>query len=363
MLHFARLSRRKTKIAPQIDARHGLGGRDHFRDDAVETDKAPAEHVVVFDEAQRAWDREHTNRFMASKRNHPSFDASEPEFLIGVMDRHSDWCVVVALIGEGQEINSGEAGVSEWLTALRRKFPHWRVSCPETQTFEDFSSEEKLMVHVEKALHLGVSMRSFRSEMLSDFVAALIQGDPISAKKLYSEIADRYPIFLTRSLKMAKAWVKGQARGNQLFGVMASSGAARLKPEGVFVSSRIEPENWFLNGKEDVRGCQYLEEVATEFDIQGLELEWGILCWDANLRVENNEWNFYRFKGAKWQSVSRDVLRKYLLNAYRVLLTRCRQGFVIFVPPGDLNDPTRVPEFYDPVYEYLRRCGIPELTN
>lgn len=337
----------------------------HFRDESLESKNPPADHVVVFDEAQRAWDRDHTVKFMSQKRGQPDFDASEPEFLIEVLDRHSDWCVIIALIGGGQEINSGEAGLQEWFLALKKRFQGWEVYHSNLMTSDEYAGDldfvglvEGLDSHPREALHLGVSVRSFRAGRLSEFVHHLIDNEPKKARDCYESIREKYPVFLTRDLAFARAWLREKAKGNELSGLIASSGGRRLKPEGVDVKVEIEPEHWFLNGPEDVRGCQYLEQVATEFDIQGLELDWAGICWDADLRRNEGEWVFRRFRGTAWQQIKKPVDQQYLLNAYRVLLTRARQGMVIFVPKGDSRDPTRPPEFYDPIAEYLESTGI-----
>ncbi len=342
----------------------------HFRDDSLKSNTAPIEKVVVFDEAQRAWDKHNTAKFMQQKRDQSGFDMSEPEFLIQVMDRHEDWCVIVALIGGGQEINTGEAGLPEWFSALRRSFSHWRVCYSDHISGEEYTQGEELSKHLEglnsesnHSLHLGVSIRSFRAEKLSAFVGCLINNEQDCARELYREIKDVYPIALTRNLHSARVWLKNHARGSELYGLVASSGANRLKPEGINIKAKITPSEWFLNGEQDVRSCQYLEDVATEFDIQGLELDWVGVCWDADFRYESGAgnfsgWSFNAFKGTRWQCVNTSDRRRYLANSYRVLLTRARQGMVIYVPTGSYEDPTRPPIFYDKTFEMLKSCGI-----
>ena len=337
----------------------------HFRDDNLETDLAPVEKVVVFDEAQRAWDKAHTAKFMRQKRDQAGFDMSEPEFLIKVMDRHNDWCVIIALIGGGQEINTGEAGLPEWFSALRNRFKGWYVYYSQDMDGDEYTQGGPLKDQLQglnavssKNLHLAVSVRSFRAEKLSEFVHYLIANESYKASALYDQIKDKYPIVITRELAIARQWIRGKARGGELFGLVASSGGIRLKPYGVNVKSNITAADWFLNGRRDVRACQYLEDVATEFDIQGLELDWCGVCWDGDLRYIDGEWSHYSFRGTKWQRVNKEDRRRYLSNAYRVLLTRARQGLVIFVPTGDDNDHTRPASFYDETYAYLRSCGI-----
>jgi Schlafen group 3, DNA/RNA helicase domain len=339
----------------------------HFRDEGLRSDAPPVEHVVVFDEAQRAWNQAHAEKFMVQKRGASTFDMSEPEFLISVMDRRQDWCTIVCLIGGGQEINTGEAGLTEWFDALAKRFRHWDVYHSGHLTHENYSWGQDLGAKLadlhaveESALHLAVSIRSFRAEMLSDFVGAIIEGDGTRASGIHAALTN-YPLVLTRDIQHAREWLRQHARGTERLGLVASSGAMRLKPEGIHVKANIDPANWFLNGKEDIRSSYYLEDVATEFDIQGLELDWTGVCWDADFRMEDDGWGYYAFKGTKWQNVNDLYRRVYLANAYRVLLTRARQGMVIFVPKGDESDYTRPPSFYDQTFAFLKSCGIAEL--
>ena len=336
----------------------------HFRDEAIRDKGAPVEKVVVFDEAQRAWTREQASKFMKTKRQLPDFSMSEPEFLISVMDRHQDWCLIVCLIGGGQEINTGEAGLSEWLSAVRNKFPGWKVYISDRIAGEDYLNAEAkdalaaLNSTVERDLHLAVSMRSFRAETLSDFVGHIVNNKTDLANSTHQQLANRYPIRLTRSLHEAKEWVRGRARGSERFGLLASSGAHRLRPEGIHIKAKIDPPVWFLNDRNDVRSSFYCEEVATEFDVQGLELDWAIVCWDADFRHDGQQWQSYEFKGTRWQSVRSPTSQDFLRNAYRVIMTRARQGMVVFVPEGDDRDPTRPRSFYDGTWEFLKRCGL-----
>ncbi len=337
----------------------------HFRDHYLDSSEVPFEKVVVFDEAQRAWTVEQAAKFMQNRRGHDDFDMSEPEFLISVMDRHPDWCTVICLIGGGQEINTGEAGLIEWLSALQKRFPNWDVhasSLLEDRHYTvDASAAEMLGApHIDKHsdLHLSVSMRSFRAEQLSAFVSQVLDGDAHGAKQTLDQLKDRYPVVLTRSLPDAKTWLREQARGSERYGLVASSGAYRLRPEGIHVKAKIDPANWFLNDRSDVRSSYYLEEVATQFDIQGLELDWAGVCWDADLRWGGGSWQFHNFKGTKWQQVRDETKRLYLLNAYRVLLTRARQGMVIYVPTGDERDPTRPASYYEGTCKFLEECGV-----
>lgn len=336
----------------------------HFRDDAISTAAAPYEKVAIFDEAQRAWTEEMLSRFMKEKKGISGFGQSEPEFLIGVMDRHIDWAVIVCLIGGGQEINTGEAGLSEWFKTLKKSYANWDVYVSDKLTDSEYLGDIQVSelldnLHIVEDLHLSVSLRSFRSEKVSAFVKALLDVNMEQARTLYSEFKDVYPIVMTRDLEAAKAWIHSKAKGSQRYGMTASSGAGLLRAHGVWVQSKIDAPKWFLNGREDVRSSYFLEETATEFDIQGLELDWSIVCWDANMRFNGQSFEYFNFRGSRWEHVNHPMKVLYLKNAYRVLLTRARQGFVIFIPNGDKADPTRDPAFYDGVYEYLKAIGIP----
>jgi len=338
----------------------------HFRDDAISTDEAPIEKVAIFDEAQRAWTKEQLEKFMAQKKGKPNFNMSEPEFLIRVMDRHTDWAVIICLIGGGQEINTGEAGLIEWFSSLKEHFPHWMVYLSNNISDSEFIRDSSLtdllnglQYKFVPELHLSVSMRSFRSERVAAFVKAILDADSVKASKLLQQIIDNYPIVITRDFNTAKRWVKEKAKGTERYGVIASSGARRLRPYGIWVQSKIDnPANWFLNDMDDVRSSYYLEEVATEFDIQGLELDWTIVCWDADFRFENGMFGFYSFTGASWKRVNSEEKKIYIKNAYRVLLTRARQGMVIFIPNGSQDDLTRARKYYDETYNYLCSIGI-----
>ena len=337
----------------------------HFRDDALQNDKPPIERVAVFDEAQRAWTLEQTSSFMSRKKGIQGFDMSEPEFLISVLDRHSDWAIIICLIGGGQEINTGEAGLPEWFYAIQKNYSHWDVYVSNKLTDKEYTNGENIysvltdsQLSVKDELHLSVSVRSYRSEKLAAFVKAFLDGNILEAHAIYELLKNNYPIVVTRNIDDAKKWLRSKARGGEGLGITASSGAYRLRPYGIHVKSSIEPKMWFLNDRNDVRSAGFLEEVATEFDIQGLELDWTCVAWDANLRRAGDCWEFKNFRGTEWQNINDEIRKRYLLNTYRVLLTRARQGMVIFVPEGDESDRTRKPDFYDPVFQYLMQCGV-----
>jgi hypothetical protein len=303
---------------------------------------------------------------MQQKRGISTFDMSEPAFLLDAMNRHKDWCVVICLVGGGQEINTGEAGLSEWISVVRDQHPDWDIHVSSRLDDRDYIWDAELAKELiktsiswDEALHLSVSIRSFRAEALSNFVGHVVDNKPDQARSTFLEIADKYPIRLTRDLGEARSWLKSKARGSERYGLIASSGANRLRPDGIWIKSKVDAPVWFLNDKMDVRSSYYLEEAASEFDIQGLELDWVCVGWDADFRRVNGEWEHFSFRGTKWQRVNAADRQLYLKNAYRVLLTRARQGMVIFVPPGDPTDPTRSTQIYDRIYEYLKLCGIP----
>lgn len=339
----------------------------HFRDDGIRNpEDAPADHVVIFDEAQRAWNAEKTSDFMKRRKKLSGFTQSESEVLISYMDRHEDWAVIVCLVGGGQEIHTGEAGIGAWLDAVREHFPHWHVYVSPDLTDSEYAAGNALDalashkdVVRDERLHLAVSMRSFRSEKVSAFVKAVLDCDTERAKEMLRQISDRYPIALTRNLDRAKQWIRARARGSERYGLVASSQAYRLKPHAIDVRVDIDPVHWFLNDAADTRSSYYLEDAATEFQIQGLELDWICMTWDADLRMHDNHWHYHFFHGKKWKNMNQPQRQQYLLNAYRVLLTRARQGMVIFVPTGSEADPTRDSRFYDQTFDYLSALGLP----
>lgn len=338
----------------------------HFRDDClVDLASPPIEHVAIFDEAQRAWNLEQTAAFMLRKKQRPDFNQSEPEFLMSCLDRHSDWAVVVCLVGGGQEINTGEAGIAEWVTSLNRSFGEWHVHISPQLNDEEYGAgravrevANRANVHFEKHLHLGVSMRSFRAEHVSTLVKQILDLDADVARQTLKQLEDKYPIVITRSLSRAKAWMRGRARGTERYGMVVSSQAQRLKPHAIDVRSPMDPIHWFLDGKEDVRSSYYLEDVATEFHVQGLELDWSCVVWDADFRFAPEGWQHYSFVGSRWKHIHKSDRQTYLKNAYRVLLTRARQGMVLVIPDGEASDATRAAVYYDPTFDYLRGIGF-----
>lgn len=358
--------KRKGEIAESVKA--FIQNVHHFRDEALNDVGPPAEHVAIFDEAQRAWNLRQTASFMLRKKNKVGFAHSEPEFLVSYMERHRDWAVIVCLVGGGQEINTGEAGIDAWLEAISSTFPNWDIHISSRLTDSEYAAGRALdfvrqrhNTHVDDRLHLAVSMRSFRAENVSDFVKALLDCEKQRAREALSKLTARYPIAVTRDLDRAKQWVREHARGTERFGLIASSKAQRLKPHAIDIRVDVNPVHWFLNDREDTRSSYYLEDAATEFQVQGLELDWACVTWDGDLRFTGEDWSFHDFRGSKWCNISNADNRRYLRNAYRVLLTRARQGMVLFIPPGDPSDPTRLPKFYDNTFRYLTELGIPTL--
>jgi hypothetical protein len=338
----------------------------NFRDEClIDLKKPPIEHVALFDEAQRAWDLQQTANFMRRRKGILNFNKSEPEFLISCLDRHTDWAVVICLVGGGQEINTGEAGISEWIETLNRSFPDWHIYISSRLTDSEYGAEKVLDriktqsdVSIKDELHLSVSMRSFRAEHVSLLVKQLLDLKPTEARNTLASIEGKYPIVITRDLAKAKQWLKEQARGSERYGIVVSSQAERLKPYAIDVKSPVDPIHWFLDGKEDVRSSYYLEDVVTEFQVQGLELDWACVTWDADFRYSKNGWEHWSFIGDHWNHIRKQDRQVYLKNAYRVLLTRARQGMVIVVPSGSSDDLTRKHEFYNPTFEYLQEIGF-----
>ena len=364
----ARVKKKGQKLKKGSDpVKQFIQNVHHFRDEALKSAAPPADHVVVFDEAQRAWDAAMTTDFMKRKKKVANFTDSEPQFLIRYVDRHKDWAVILCLVGGGQEINRGESGIGAWLEAVKTTFPHWEMHVSSRLSDSEYAAVETVHsaansggVRFEDSLHLSVSMRSFRAEHVSSFVKALLDCEREDARRMLVQLR-RYPIVLTRNLNRAKEWVRSQARGNERYGLVASSKAQRLKPHAIDVRVNTDPVHWFLGEKEDTRSSYYLEDAATEFQVQGLEVDWAVVTWDGDLRSTQDGWSFHNFRGTKWQNVNKADKRTYLKNAYRVLLTRARQGMVIFVPSGASIDPTRSAEFYDPTFEYLVGLGLPVL--
>lgn len=338
------------------------------------TDEAyiPTEHVAIFDEAQRAWTKEELQRFMREKKNIQNFPYSEPEYLISCMDRQRDWGVVVCLVGNGQSINKGEAGLKEWIESILRRYRSWDVYISQAILESGELSQEQItdiqpQLKLREELHLEMSMRSFRSESVSLFINQLLDLKVEKAKSTLSElIENKYPIVLTRSLERAKRWLRSKKRGNERIGLLASSKAERLKAISINVKYSPNFVHWFLENSQDIRSSDTLEDALTEFEVQGLEIDWACVAWDADLRINmtGNAWKHFQLRGGnKWQNINKPANQEYQINAYRVLLTRARQGIVVLIPEGDDADTTRKREWYDRTYNYLKGIGIPEIRD
>ena len=340
----------------------------HFRDEGLRSEGAPSDRVAIFDEAQRAWNLSETASFMKRKKGLPEFAYSEPAFLLSCMDRHPDWAVVVCLVGDGQEINRGEAGIAGWLEALTQDAGAWTIYAPSQLKEPAFrvgdalaTLEHRGNLHYRPELHLATSMRSFRAETLSAFVRSVLDRDLTLASRDLQDLRDRYPLALTRNLDDARNWIRARARGTERVGLLASSRAMRLRPHAIDVRVKADPVHWFLAPSEDVRSSDFLEDAATEFQVQGLEVDWACVTWDADLRYGASAWSHHNFQGTRWNAVNKSENQQFVVNTYRVLLTRARQGMVIFVPPGAKRDRTRSPGFYEGVYDYLMGMGVAEL--
>lgn len=333
------------------------------------TDKAyiPAEHVAIFDEAQRAWTKEELQRFMREKKNIQNFPYSEPEYLISCMDRQRDWGVVVCLVGNGQSINKGEAGLNEWIASIQRRYKSWDVYISQTILSKEQERDIAPQLKHQEELHLEMSMRSFRSESVSIFINQLLDLKVEEASSTLNKLKkDNYPIVLTRSLERAKRWLRSKKRGNERMGLLASSKAERLKAISINVKYSPNFVHWFLEDSQDIRSSDTLEDALTEFEVQGLEIDWACVAWDADLRLSEDKrtWEHFQLRGGdKWQNINKPVNQEYQINAYRVLLTRARQGIVILIPEGDDTDTTRKREWYDRTYNYLKGIGIPEIQD
>lgn len=326
------------------------------------------EHVAIFDEAQRAWTNAQLASWLARKKGLKGFVHSEPEFLIWSLNMKPDWAVIICLVGGGQEINTGEAGISEWIRAINASFPDWKMYLPANLTEKTYAEgnldaliNDNPHVIRNDTLHLAVSMRSFRAEKLSLFVHHLLEREIGTSQALYHELCEKYPMVLTRSLDTAKRWLRNKSRGTERYGIIVSSQAYRLRPLAIDVRAQPDTVHWFLDDQQDIRSSLFMEDVATEFDVQGLELDWACIVWDGDFRYAKSGWQHYKFTKTDWHNNRSEERKKYQLNAYRVLLTRARQGMVIVVPEGSDEDPTRLRTFYDPTFRYLKEIGFKEL--
>lgn len=363
-------SPKKTRGMVQAEVKTFVQGVHLFREELFRSDDPPAEHIAIFDEAQRAWDEAQLSYKMKTRwRDKQEVHKSEPECLIEYMDRHEDWAVMVCLVGGGQEIYKGEAGVGEWFRALHGRFPHWDVYASDAIRSDTYLGEARLdevasRVQIEGGLHLGVDMRSFRNKNVAAFAEALIENQTEQARHIYDQLHVDYPIYVTRDLDAAKEWVRGVTkRPSDRYGIIAGSYAQRLRADGVNVPLDFDAVKWFLRGKDEIDSSYFMEVAASEFKIQGLEIDYAIVAWEGDFRYGDGAFEYHRFYGGRWQNLNSITQRRYLKNGYRVLLTRARQGYVIYVPQGSKDDPTRPPSHYDRTYRYLRSAGIEELPR
>jgi hypothetical protein len=303
-------------------------------------------------------------------------DYSEPEMLLHIMERHTDWAVVVALVGGGQEINDGEAGLEEWGKALSGSSKDWVIyASPEvleggasTAGHRLFDSLSRILnVQTSSELHLRTSNRSLRAEKLATWVNHLLDGNAEEAASLH--IAEKFPIFLSRNLYDVRKKLREQGIGANRYGLVGSSAAARLRAEGLEPNSTFHAdypwEHWYLAEETDVRSSYRCEVFATEFEIQGLELDWIGLCWGGDfIWDESHGWLLRTLRpgpNSKWSTIKKEDKRNFRKNAYRVLLTRARQGMIIFVPKGNPEDKTNSPEKFEATAQFLLRCGVTPL--
>jgi DUF2075 family protein len=364
----------KSEISRQVKTQ--IQNLHSFIEHYVSSGQIPAEHIAVFDEAQRCWNAEHLynkNKQNSNRKKNPVLNGkSEPELLLEIMDRQPKWAVMIALVGNGQEINTGEAGIGEWGRVLSESFKHWKVMVSDELLIGDTSlsgnklfkdKQDTLKVSTSPALHLKVSQRSYKAKSLNQWVESVLNLRPLEANEIANDLQEKFPIYITRDLANAKSWLKSKKRGTRRVGLIASSGARRIQSDGVTLLNIGEEPNWFLNEANDIRSSYYLELAATEFGIQGLEIDWSGLCWEADLRLTDSIWCFHKFSGTKWSNVHKAEAQTYLINKYRVLLTRAREGMVIWIPEGNNEDHTRLKSFYDETAKYLKSCGVIDLTE
>jgi len=369
---FTRESMRSGARSPQAraEAKTLIENVPVFARNYTEDDPGPpSNHAIIFDEAQRAWNRAQNQKKF--RRNY-----SEPEMLLRIMERHADWSVIVALVGGGQEINDGEGGLEEWGRALIGSAKAWKIyaspevlkggpSTAEHKLFHDPSTQKE--VQTNSLLHLRTSNRSLRADQLAKWVNFVIDGNAEEAASL--GISSRFPIFLSRNLIQTRTKLRERGLGASRYGLVGSSGALRLRSEGLEPSSSFHAEypweHWYLADASDVRSSFRCEVFATEFEIQGLELDWIGLCWGGDFVWDASMgWQTRRLLSgppSRWTPIKNAEKQVFRRNAYRVLLTRARLGMIIFVPNGTLNDPTTSPDEFEETAQYMLRCGVTPL--
>jgi hypothetical protein len=357
-------SNKETLREAQTKVQHVLSFKQQYHE---HEEQIPHEEIVIFDEAQRAWNKEYMQK--KSQNSSKPYTTSEPELIMDIMNRHTKWAAVIGLIGSGQEIHNGEAGLREWGNTIKARHKDWVVfASSEALNNQQLAVNQSLFdsipngieIHKDQSLHLRTSIRSYKAALLSEWVSAVLDNAPDVARKLSSQL-EEYPIIVSRDLQQSKKWVKHKCRGTRTLGLVCSSGAKRLRPLGIETEIEVDVAKWFLADKKDVRSSSFLEIPATEFEIQGLERDWICLAWDVDLTRNTNGWTYRDFSGTNWKDITKEIKREYLLNTYRVLLTRAREGLIIFVPRGDSEDPTRNPSLYDAIFTYLCQAGASSL--
>ncbi|MGF1537965.1 MAG: DNA/RNA helicase domain-containing protein [Elainellaceae cyanobacterium] len=312
--------------------------RNFYIQHQVRRQTAPSEHVIVFDEAQRAWDAER----MQEKYG---IETAAAGAVLRIAQRIPDWCIVLGLIGEGQEIHVGEEeGTEQWNEAIASVSNDdlWQVHCsPEQARY--FTALPDSQIHADDRFNLTTSLRSHRAEDLQTWVAHLLAGDLDAAAALMPKLQrDGFSAYLTRDLDAAKAYCRDRYgyEPSKRYGLMASSRARNLAnyglPNDYLATRRVKPGPWYIDPPESPLSCCALHSAVTEFGCQGLELDFPIVGWGDDLR-----WD-----GARWITTTRQKNvadpRRLRINSYRVLLTRGRDGFVVFVPSEERMDGTAI---------------------
>ncbi|HEX4793210.1 MAG TPA: DUF2075 domain-containing protein [Humisphaera sp.] len=357
---------------------------------------APNQHVIVFDEAQRAWSAEKVKQSRKNRRSRPARsqapesdgaqdsteaqignlhgDLSEPALILDIMERVPGWATIIALVGGGQEINTGEAGLPEWGRALALRGDRWQVlMSPHALAGGESVAGQKLFSHdvpadlrtIESAeLHLACNVRSHRAKFIGAWVNQLLANGPVTAET--PETNRDFPIVMTRDPEFARDWLREREEKSQRTGLLTSSGATRLRAFGIEVSQAfrdgISYPRWFLNDPRDIRSSCKLEIAATEYDCQGLEVDWAGICWggDFIINSETGKWDHWRFRGNSWQHENDVTKQQYIANKYRVLLTRARRGMIIWIPKG--REAAKNPSWLDATAERIAEAGVPTVS-
>ncbi len=367
----------RRRLAPRLrQARHeatqALQNVHRFLADNAGRTEPPAERMIVFDEAQRAWDAAQATR--DTQRRISTLTTSEPAHALEIMGRHAGFSAIVALIGNGQEINTGEAGLREWGRVIAA-VPGWRaVAAPRvlraTEPAQRLADGPQPWLTLDGDLDLTVSLRSVRADGAAAWVDAVLRDARDEALAVAAGMPDGLPFLVTRSLAMARAALRRLTPGLRRSGFVRSSGARRLRAEG-FDAQLVgtdEPVAWFLERWPDIRASDALEVAATEYACQGLELDTVGLAWDSDFRRGRQGWEAFRFAGTAWQSVRDAEEAVFVRNTYRVLLTRARYETVVWVPRGSppddpFHDATRDSRRYDAIADFLLACGARPLDG